>query len=99
MSRKARADLMPEIRGGIKRAFKAMADNGRPISTIWIEMFEQDPFNAMRLAIAAHPKEMQVDIEQTVTLDTTQMTPDVLQQVINERRLPIATQEPDSPVH
>ena len=58
--RKARADMMPEIRGGLKRAVIAMEESGKPLSTIWLQMFEEDPFNAMRLAIQCHPKEMMV---------------------------------------
>ena len=59
-NRKGRADISPEIRGGLKRAIKIMEADGRPLSTIWVELFNDDPANAMRLAISMMPKEMDI---------------------------------------
>lgn len=55
-------DVTPEIRGGLKRFFKIMEDEGTPISTIWRELYEADPVNFMRLAISTMPKEVQADV-------------------------------------
>ena len=60
MGAKSRADVTPEIRGGLKRCLKIMEDSGRPLSTVWKELFEDDPATAMRLAISTLPKEMDV---------------------------------------
>lgn len=88
MSRpKGSHDVMPKIRGGLKRALKMMAEEDRPISTIWKEMFEDDPFKAMHLAIQAMPKNVDIDINETVTHNTNQMSPELLREVINLRRL------------
>jgi len=62
MGAKSRADVTPEIRGGLLRALKIMKESGRPISTIWIELFNDDPATAMRLAISTMPKEVQADV-------------------------------------
>ncbi len=60
---KPQHECIADIRGSLKRALRMMADDGRPLSTVWLEMFEQDPFRAMQLAIAAQPKQ----IDATVT--------------------------------
>jgi hypothetical protein len=83
MRPQGRVDLMPQIRGGAKRALMIMEEDGRPLSTIWVEMFEEDPFKAMQLMIAAHPKEMQMNIDGSITMDTTTMTPDLIREVFN----------------
>ena len=58
--RKGDANLITDIRGGLRRAFKIMEESGKPLSTIWRQLFEEDPFQAMRLAIQAMPKEMDI---------------------------------------
>jgi len=65
---KGRPDLRPAIAGGLTRALKIMENSGKPISTVWTDMFEQDPVNAMRLAISLLPKEMDIT--------TTDLTPE-----------------------
>ena len=55
-----RAEITPEIKGGLKRALKIMEAQGRPLSTIWVELFEEDKATAMRLAIQLLPKELDV---------------------------------------
>lgn len=50
-------DVMPTIRGGLKRFFA-----GKPASTVWKEIYETSPVDFMRLAISAMPKEQQIDI-------------------------------------
>lgn len=59
-SRKGRADISPEIRGGLKRYFAIQQEKGRPVSDIWHDLFESDPMNAMRLAISLLPREMDI---------------------------------------
>lgn len=68
MGAKARADLTPEIRGGLKRCLKLMEEAGKPISTVWLDLFADDPATAMRLAISLLPKEMDIT--------TTNLTPE-----------------------
>lgn len=63
MGTRARADVRPEIRGALKRAIKIMEADGRPLSTIWLEMFQEDPFKAMGLAIQLQPKEIEATVE------------------------------------
>ena len=58
--RKGDANIIADIRGSLRRAIKIMDESGRPLSTIWQEMFKEDPFQAMRLAIQAMPKEMDI---------------------------------------
>lgn len=50
------------------------AEDGKPLSTIWRDIFEEDPVQGMRLAISLLPKELTID--QTVTLDATNLTPE-----------------------
>lgn len=77
-SRKGRADISPELRGGLRRAIKAMEQDGRPLSTIWLEMFEEDKFAAMRLAIQMMPKELDVT--------TTELSPEDWLELMAESR-------------
>lgn len=56
------ADIAPKIRGSLKRAMLMMEEAGKPLSTIWLELFADDPVNAMRLAISLLPKEIQADV-------------------------------------
>ncbi len=84
--RKDRADLIPDMRGGYKRALKIMEESGRPLSTIILEMIEQDPFKAFDLLIKLHPKEMQLAIDQTVTINANEVTPDLMREAILARR-------------
>lgn len=60
MGAKSRADVTPEIRGALKRALKIMEESGKPLSTIWTRLFDDDPATAMRLAISTLPKEMDI---------------------------------------
>lgn len=62
MGAKARADITPEIRGGLKRFFKIMENEGKPVSTIWRELYDADPTTFMRLAISTMPKEVQAEV-------------------------------------
>ena len=62
MGTKARADITPEIRGGLKRYFKMLEAKGKSVSDIWAKLFEDDPATAMRLAISTMPKESQIDL-------------------------------------
>jgi len=99
-SRKARADISPEIRGGLKRAIKIMEQAGRPLSTIWVEMFDEDKFNAMRLAISLLPKELDIELSEA-PVDSTMITPELLRDAFNYRRLQLngPTGVEDSEVH
>lgn len=102
MGARQRANVMPEIRGGLKRALVAMADSGRPLSTIWMELFDNEPAKAIQLAIAAHPKEMDItqDVSHSVAIDLAGMSADLLQEAMNARRaLEAGDTEPDTPVH
>jgi hypothetical protein len=50
-------DVMPEIRGGLKRFFI-----GKPVSEVWQEIYDNSPSDFMRLAISAMPKEVQAEV-------------------------------------
>jgi hypothetical protein len=82
---KNRADLRPEIQGALKRALMIMEQGGRPLSTIWVELFSDDPIAAMRLAISLLPKEVEVDVAE-VTVDSTVVTDDALQAIFEFKR-------------
>ena len=75
---KGSADFAPEVRGGLKRAMKIMEERGKPISTIWLDLFENDPLNAMRLAISMMPKEMDIT--------TTNLSPEQWLEAMSDRK-------------
>jgi hypothetical protein len=52
------ANTTVAIRGGLIRGLRQLEEAGRPLSTIWKELFEDDPATAMRLAISTMPKEV-----------------------------------------
>lgn len=58
--RKDSAEVGPAIKGALKRAMMILEERKRPLSTIWVNLFEDDPATAMRLAISILPKEMDV---------------------------------------
>lgn len=58
----------PAIRGAFMRALKLLEENGKPLSQVWVELFEDDPATAMRLAISLMPKELDIT--------TTDLTPE-----------------------
>lgn len=62
-------DVSPQIRGGLMRYFKMQEAKGRPISTIWEELFEADPMGAMRLAISTMPKEQRLEVTERTVAD------------------------------
>ena len=66
------ADIAGDIRGALKRAMLIMEEGAKgrkPLSDIWLKLFENDPATAMRLAISTMPKDMNV---LTTTLDPEQ---------------------------
>jgi hypothetical protein len=72
------AELPRALQGGALRYFKEEEAKGRPLSVIWREMMEKDEFRTMDLILKVMPKELLLDVEQTVTLDTTQISNEVL---------------------
>ena len=88
---------MPDIRGGLKRAFKSMEEDGRPLSTIWLELFRDDPVNAMRLAISCHPKEMMLGLDEDTreAFSTNQLSQEVMAALIAKQH---DSQEPNTTI-
>jgi hypothetical protein len=62
-----------------------MEQDGRPLSTIWLEMFAEKPLEAMKLAIATLPKEVNLEVAERPT-DTTQINDGVMRDVFAYRR-------------
>jgi len=88
MGAKNRADITPEIRGGLKRCLKIMEDRGEPISTVWDNLFTSDPATAMRLAISLLPKEHNIDstISHDMNTNTNQFTEDFMLEIVEKAR-------------
>jgi hypothetical protein len=87
-------DVVGEIRGGLTRYFKSQEAAGRPVSTIWAELFELDPVGAMRLAISTMPKEMDIT--------TTELTPEKWLELMadaSKSESTNATEDIQGPVH
>ena len=63
---------MPDIRGGLKRFMVMQAKEGKPISTMWEDLYNQDVKAFFQMAIAVHPKELSIEVDQNVTVDATQ---------------------------
>ena len=87
MGARRRADVSPEIRGGLKRALALLEEKGKPISTIWIELFEDDPATAMRLAISTLPKEIDATVEHSERPDSAIISGDDWKLVDEARKL------------
>jgi hypothetical protein len=66
---------------------KIMEEDGRPLSTIWVEMFTEDPFKAMKLAIDAQPKQHIHDGEIDHNMNTPAIPSDVLREAFKTRRV------------
>jgi len=96
---KNRIDLRPEMQGALNRAFKIMEADGRPLSTIWLELFQNDPANAMRLAIQMLPKEVEMEVTEAM-VDSTMITPEILRQAFEYKRQELSgTSTGDSELH
>ena len=78
-------DSTPEIRGAFKRATKMLEERKKPLSTIWMEVYEEEGARIfLELAMKAMPKDVSIDhtIEQNVTVNTNQLAGEVLKQVL-----------------
>ncbi len=76
MGKSVRANVTPEVRGALLRAFKILEGKGKPLSSIWVAMFEDDPVQAMKLAIATMPKEIQAEVTALAPEDWLEMMAD-----------------------
>jgi hypothetical protein len=54
---KGAKDWSRTLRGGLKRFYMMHEDSGKPISTMWQELYEADKVQFMRLASAFDPKD------------------------------------------
>ena len=81
-------ELPRVIQGGLLRYFKHQHERGRPMSDIWAELFEEDKFRAMDLAMKCIPKELliQADINHAAKIDLQQLTPEQVQEAIRVKR-------------
>ncbi len=88
MGAKARADTRPEIRGGLKRMFVEFEQKGKPVSTIWKEIYEADPIKFMQLAIQCQPKDVEIDanVSNTINVNTNQIADEVYQTIVEQER-------------
>ncbi len=72
------------IQGGALRFFKAQHEAGKPMSTIWEELWNEDKFRTMDLVHKFIPKEILIDqqVSGSITVDTNQLAADVLQAIL-----------------
>jgi hypothetical protein len=83
-------DLARSVQGGALRYLKAEHEKGRPMSTIWAELFEEDKFKAMDMIIRLMPKELLIEqsTEHVVSFDMTGIPPDLLREAFAAHREP-----------
>ena len=79
----------PAIRGAFTRAIMLMEENGKPLSQVWVELFEDDPATAMRLAISLMPKELDIT--------TVDLTPEDWLEAMHDRKSESTNATPSLP--
>lgn len=86
MGAKSRANVMPDIRGGLKRFMLQQAQKGKPISEMWADLYEQDVKSFFQMAVAVHPKELMIEVDGNIKIDTPNIDSNQLKEVIEARR-------------
>ena len=78
-----------DLRGGLVRYFKIVqSETGMSVSDIWAKLFQEDPVQAMRLAISLTPKEVEMEqtINGSVDVNTNQLQDQVMEQLFKAKR-------------
>ena len=85
MGRKAGGkDFAPRVRSIVDRVLENLEDTGKA-EKLLKEQFESDFAGTLRAVSAFAPKQIDVDVEKTVSIDTTELTQEVLQELFAEK--------------
>lgn len=58
-------ELSRKLQGGALRYLLMEEEKGRPVSTIWRELFEEDKIQAMKLLLTMVPKDINIEADVT----------------------------------
>lgn len=88
---KGSPDLTPAMRGGLLRALKIIDDSKRPMSTRWVEAFEEDFLATMTVAARFLPKDVNVEMGGSVDLNTNSLPADALKEAFLAKRAEVVS--------
>jgi TnpA family transposase len=99
MGRKAGGkDFSPRVRSIVDQVLEKM-EKGGDARKLLEKQFREDFAGTLRAVAQYAPKQVDMSLTQTVSVDTTQVTDEILQQIINAKREADSTSEGPAPLH
>ena len=91
-------DFAPRVRSSIDRALEKLEDTGEA-DTLLMAAFRDDFVGTLQKMAAYAPKVVDMSLETTVSVDTTQLSQAILQEMFAEKEKRDTTQPSDRQIH